>query len=155
MRRRYPNRVTFGLSLRASRRRVSQSVAFLISAPFARTLGDIACKNAPPGLFCFADPTSPLVGLITQQKNSRSDLLFTLVAETGFEPRDLRVMSPTSYQAAPLRDMVPEAGVEPVREKSHGILSPGRLPIPPFRHIIRSLLFRMFLYYSINSFICQ
>ena len=41
-----------------------------------------------------------------------------LVAEMGFEPHDLRVMSPTSYQTAPLRDiMVPEAGVEPVREK--------------------------------------
>ena len=41
-----------------------------------------------------------------------------LVAEMGFEPHDLRVMSPTSYQAAPLRDIVvPEAGVEPVREK--------------------------------------
>ena len=40
-----------------------------------------------------------------------------LVAEMGFEPHDLRVMSPTSYQTAPLRDiMVPEAGVEPVRE---------------------------------------
>ena len=38
-----------------------------------------------------------------------------LVAGAGFEPHDLRVMSPTSYQAAPLRDMVPEAGVEPVR----------------------------------------
>ena len=42
----------------------------------------------------------------------------SLVAEKGFEPHDLRVMSPTSYQTAPLRDiMVPEAGVEPVREK--------------------------------------
>ena len=41
-----------------------------------------------------------------------------MVAEMGFEPHDLRVMSPTSYQTAPLRDiMVPEAGVEPVREK--------------------------------------
>ena len=41
-----------------------------------------------------------------------------LVAEMGFEPHDLRVMSPASYQTAPLRDiMVPEAGVEPVREK--------------------------------------
>ena len=39
-----------------------------------------------------------------------------MVAEAGFEPHDLRVMSPTSYQAAPLRDMVPEAGVEPVRD---------------------------------------
>ena len=46
-----------------------------------------------------------------------------MVAETGFEPRDLRVMSPTSYQAAPLRDilevaMVPETGIEPVRDVS-------------------------------------
>ena len=59
-----------------------------------------------------------------------------LVAEAGFEPHDLRVMSPTSYQAAPLRDMklVPEAGIEPVRVLPHGILSPGRLPIPPLRH---------------------
>ena len=41
-----------------------------------------------------------------------------MVAEMGFEPHDLRVMSPASYQTAPLRDiLVPEAGVEPVREK--------------------------------------
>ena len=45
-----------------------------------------------------------------------------LVAEAGFEPHDLRVMSPTSYQAALLRDigytlrkLVPETGVEPAR----------------------------------------
>ena len=43
-----------------------------------------------------------------------------LVAEVGFEPHDLRVMSPTSYQAALLRDilfsrLVPVTGVEPVR----------------------------------------
>ena len=43
--------------------------------------------------------------------------LFFLVAGVGFEPHDLRVMSPTRYQTAPSRDiMVPEAGVEPVRE---------------------------------------
>ena len=46
-----------------------------------------------------------------------------MVAEGGFEPPDLRVMSPTSYQAALLRDinlvatlfLVPVTGVEPVR----------------------------------------
>ena len=55
-----------------------------------------------------------------------------LVAEVGFEPHDLRVMSPTSYQAALLRDIcrlsdatfrlpfcsprvVPVTGIEPVR----------------------------------------
>ena len=43
------------------------------------------------------------------------------IAGVGFEPHDLRVMSPTSYQAALLRDMnllhrmVPVTGVEPVR----------------------------------------
>ena len=52
------------------------------------------------------------------EKAVHKGLLFILVAEMGFEPHDLRVMSPTSYQTAPLRDiMVPEAGVEPVREK--------------------------------------
>ena len=48
-------------------------------------------------------------------------------------------MSPTSYQTALLRDMrlkmVPETGVEPARANAHGILSPGRLPIPPLRHV--------------------
>ena len=56
---------------------------------------------------------------------------------SGYEPDEL--------PAAPLRDiklfvsyqingnLVPETGVEPVRDYSHGILSPGRLPIPPLR----------------------
>ena len=47
-------------------------------------------------------------------------LCIFLVAEMGFEPHDLRVMSPTSYQAALLRDilfgpLVPVTGIEPVR----------------------------------------
>ena len=59
-----------------------------------------------------------------------------MVAEMGFEPHDLRVMSPTSYQTAPLRDIngAGSRGRTGTRNKSHGILSPGRLPIPPFRH---------------------
>ncbi len=31
--------------------------------------------------------------------------------------------------------LVPETGIEPARDFSHGILSPGRLPIPPLRRI--------------------
>ena len=59
-----------------------------------------------------------------------------LVAEAGFEPHDLRVMSPTSYQAAPLRDIGAGNGDRTRTMLSHhGILSPGRLPIPPFRRI--------------------
>ena len=51
-----------------------------------------------------------------QKEEHPQGVLFFLVAEVGFEPHDLRVMSPTSYQAALLRDiLVPEAGVEPVR----------------------------------------
>ena len=43
-----------------------------------------------------------------------------MVAGVGFEPHDLRVMSPTSYQAALPRDMmVPETGLEPVRDLRH------------------------------------
>ena len=43
----------------------------------------------------------------------------------GYEPDEL----PTALS----RDMVPETGVEPARDHSHGILSPGRLPVPPLR----------------------
>ena len=39
-------------------------------------------------------------------KKQSNGLLSFLVAEMGFEPHDLRVMSPTSYQTAPLRDMI-------------------------------------------------
>ena len=45
----------------------------------------------------------------------------------GYEPDEL----PTALS----RDMVPETGIEPARDRSHGILSPGRLPIPPHRQI--------------------
>ena len=68
-----------------------------------------------------------------------------MVAEKGFEPHDLRVMSPTSYQAAPLRDMIGAGsrGRTGTRNKSHGILSPGRLPIPPFRHVYPTSVARL------------
>ena len=56
-----------------------------------------------------------------RSKNGKStsyEVLFSfLVAGVGLEPHDLRVMSPTSYQAALPRDikLVPETGIEPVR----------------------------------------
>ena len=66
-----------------------------------------------------------------------------MVAEVGFEPHDLRVMSPTSYQAALLRDMIfyrffyrygaGDRGRTGTILTYHGILSPGRLPVPPHR----------------------
>ena len=67
-------------------------------------------------------------------------MVFFLVAEVGFEPHDLRVMSPTSYQAALLRDIkflpcgAGDRGRTGTILSYHGILSPGRLPIPPHRH---------------------
>ena len=43
------------------------------------------------------------------KQNSIAEIVSTmesfLVAEMGFEPHDLRVMSPTSCQTAPLRDI--------------------------------------------------
>ena len=67
--------------------------------------------------------------------------LLCLVAEVGFEPHDLRVMSPTSYRTALLRDIIGAGsrGRTGTRGEPHGILSPGRLPIPPFRHVFRYL----------------
>ena len=64
--------------------------------------------------------------------------MLTVVAEAGLEPRDLRVMSPTSYQllhsailCTNVSCVVLVTGLEPVRELPRRILSPLRLPIPP------------------------
>ena len=94
-----------------------------------------------------------------------------LVAEMGFEPHDLRVMSPASYQTAPLRDiLVPEAGVEPVREKisrdfksrasANSAIPANFRPWFPSRHIIIALMsvivnpllkyLRIFLFFSVS-----
>ena len=88
------------------------------------------------------------------KKQSTRDCLFHLVAEMGFEPHDLRVMSPTSYQTAPLRDIngAGSRGRTGTRVESHGILSPGRLPIPPFRHKRPSVLLNYYIIYYSN---CQ
>ena len=60
---------------------------------------------------------SPATRVARKEKTHHKGVFSFLVAGVGFEPHDLRVMSPTSYRAAPSRDMlVPEAGVEPVRD---------------------------------------
>ena len=41
----------------------------------------------------------------TQKEKARTARCALLVAGRGFEPTDLRVMSPTSYRTAPLRDI--------------------------------------------------
>ena len=80
-----------------------------------------------------------------------------MVAEVGFEPHDLRVMSPTSYQAALLRDIdfrLPFGAGDRGRTGTilsyHGILSPGRLPIPPHRQIACQGSFLPLAYYIIS-----
>ena len=90
-------------------------------------------------------PPNPSVGetkSISQKKNEKRHpigcLFSFLVAGVGFEPHDLRVMSPTSYQAALPRDMIGAGNRDRTGTgfESHGILSPGRLPIPPLRHTV-------------------
>ena len=80
---------------------------------------------------------------------------FALVAEVGFEPHDLRVMSPTSYQAALLRDIKKIGAGNGNRTRTmlshHGILSPGRLPIPP----LRRFGFSTPIHYTTLFFFCQ
>ena len=61
-------------------------------------------------------------------------------------------MSPTSYQAAPLRDIGAGNGNRTRTILSyHGILSPGRLPIPPLRRISSALP----KYYITGFCVCQ
>ena len=62
----------------------------------------------------------------------------------GYEPDELPIALP--------RDMVPETGVEPARDRSHGILSPGRLPIPPLRLVKAKLFFVHYLQKQFHPF---
>ena len=80
-----------------------------------------------------------------------------MVAGRGFEPPDLRVMSPTSYQAALPRDITTDGGAGDRSRTGtilsyHGILSPGRLPIPPHRQLIISV--RAYYYITLYA-TCQ
>ena len=112
------NHMTFGLSLRARLRRVSfcaRGKPLFQNSRFGRHR---LPKRHAHGVLTSLTQRATLVVLITRQKKKQPDglFLFCLVAEMGFEPHDLRVMSPTSYRTAPLRDiMVPETGIEPVR----------------------------------------
>ena len=87
----------------------------------------------------------PLRTIFAKAKKEDSSFDESLVAGVGFEPHDLRVMSPTSYQTAPSRDIsgAGSRGRTGTRNKSHGILSPGRLPIPPFRHASDLVVFQI------------
>ncbi len=68
---------------------------------------------------------------------------------TGFEPATSGLWPDELPAALPREILVPETGVEPARDHSHGILSPGRLPIPPLRRFFRSLLEAYLAYHAI------
>ena len=82
-----------------------------------------------------------------------------MVAEVGFEPHDLRVMSPTSYQAALLRDIeffplgAGDRGRTGTILSYHGILSPGRLPVPPHRRSSMAFSKDSYIIASVFSFV--
>ena len=50
--------------------------------------------------------SNPPRTIFAEAKKEDSFFNESLVAEMGFEPHDLRVMSPTSCQTAPLRDII-------------------------------------------------
>ena len=66
-----------------------------------------ARKNSPTSNARRAhNQSANLIPPHSKKKNThRLMSVFFLVAGVGFEPHDLRVMSPTSYQAAPSRDI--------------------------------------------------
>ena len=58
-------------------------------------------------MFAFGEEVQIPLNHLYKRKKKRypTGYLFLLVAEVGCEPHGLRVMSPTSYQAALLRDI--------------------------------------------------
>ncbi len=56
-----------------------------------------------------------------------------VIQHARFDPRSKKR---TKQKNLILRFLVPEAGVEPARYRYHWILSPARLPIPSFRHML-------------------
>ena len=60
----------------------------------------------------------------------------------GYEPGELPDCSTPRYYGAGSR------GRTGTRNKSHGILSPGRLPIPPFRHLNDLWTSTVLIYYT-------
>ena len=98
------------------------------------------CKNKhiPLILFCWHDHStlcricqespSETKPLQNKRKKQVKRPAFSVVAEMGFEPHDLRVMSPTSYRTALLRDIHLSAYIEyhkfsPMSRKISQILS--------------------------------
>ena len=82
------------LDLAVSAAQKRSTGAFLLAYPLPPTDfvgGGSECSNPKPK---------------RKKKTNPIGLVFFLVAEVGFEPHDLRVMSPTSYQAALPRDMI-------------------------------------------------
>ena len=171
------NKVCFFTPLRviASRRPSRIVVSGAITDRFRYSLlcGVSLRENAALWRFHLLTQRATLVSLITRstpdaepftrakRKGSTRCYLFFLVAGMGFETHDLRVMSPTSYQAALPRDIKFGAGD---RSRTgtilsyHGILSPRRLPIPPHRHTLttaRGYPDRLLQYYTLNRWLCQ
>ena len=94
----------------------------LVALPLSATGGGRAPSPLPPPPFTTGEGRVWFRSRRSKKQRTPIGVLCFLVAEVGFEPHDLRVMSPTSYQAALLRDIlpsttrvVPVTGIEPVR----------------------------------------
>ena len=123
------------------------------SAPFARTLGDTAHENSSPDCFHFTNPTSCARRSHNPVKK-RQTVRFVAMwlrgpdlnqRPSGYEPDELPDCSTPRYKiifVLPTPQTESGAGDRNrtgTGEKSHGILSPGRLPVPPLRRVGNSL----------------
>ena len=70
---------------------------------------------------------------VRELKNSPPDCFLRPAGRRSVRARPLRKISSVPHGTDEI--LVPVTGLEPVRVLPHGILSPGRLPIPPHRLI--------------------
>lgn len=63
------------------------------------------------------------------------DEIFSLFAKKQTILNEWSVLHKKIGTSLACSNLVPLTGLEPVRDRSHGILSPGCLPIPPQRRV--------------------
>ena len=97
-------------------------------------------KDLQPAVRCLPDASCvlPLLYTILCRLQEKDEKRLSRKNRRGRQKKRKGSENENSYS----EPLVPATGIEPVRCCHHGILSPGRLPVPPRRHNINIYSFR-------------